>query len=243
MPPSIWPWTACGLIALPTSCAVPTQTTRVRPEVDVDLDDDAHRGHRQRDVRALAGDLARLGIERRRRRGGGGRARRRPRRHRVRSCSSSAARQASRTAPATIHVSRDADAEPAEPTRRGRVRRQRRRRSVPSSVRATCRITSVTPWPTSVGGAVDGRAAVGVELDARSARVVEALRVADVLEPDREADAAADAGAARRVAGSARQADRIARKALGRGRLECGGAPDHLGGGERARRSAGPVGR
>ena len=31
MPPSIWPSTACGLIALPTSCAVPIQTTRVSP--------------------------------------------------------------------------------------------------------------------------------------------------------------------------------------------------------------------
>ena len=66
MPPSIWPSTASGLIALPTSCAVPIQTTRVRPELDVDLDDDAHRGDRERDVRPLAGDLARLGIERRR---------------------------------------------------------------------------------------------------------------------------------------------------------------------------------
>ena len=31
VPPSIWPSTAWGLIALPTSCAVPIQTTRVRP--------------------------------------------------------------------------------------------------------------------------------------------------------------------------------------------------------------------
>jgi hypothetical protein len=31
VPPSIWPITACGLIALPMSCAVPIQTTRVSP--------------------------------------------------------------------------------------------------------------------------------------------------------------------------------------------------------------------
>ena len=35
-------------------------------ELDVDLDDDAHRGDRERDVRALAGDLAGLRVERRR---------------------------------------------------------------------------------------------------------------------------------------------------------------------------------
>ena len=35
-------------------------------ELDVDLDDDPHRGNRERDVRALAGDLAGLRVERRR---------------------------------------------------------------------------------------------------------------------------------------------------------------------------------
>ena len=84
-------------------------------ELDVHLGDDAHRGDGERDVGALAGDLAGLGVER-----GGARvavdaldvdlaagplaAR------------SSAARHASRTAPAAIHVIRDAEAEPAEPT-------------------------------------------------------------------------------------------------------------------------------
>ena len=31
VPPSIWPWTASGLTARPTSCAVPIQTMRVSP--------------------------------------------------------------------------------------------------------------------------------------------------------------------------------------------------------------------
>ena len=63
-------------------------------------------------------------------------------------CSSSAARQASRTAPAAIQVIRDAEAEPDEPTAAvpGGASTTS---SVPSSVRATWRITSVTPWPTS----------------------------------------------------------------------------------------------
>ena len=52
-----------------------------------------------------------------------------------------------RTAPATIHVSRDADAEPAEPTRRAGGASVTS--SMPSSVRATWSITSMTPWPTS----------------------------------------------------------------------------------------------
>ena len=66
----------------------------------------------------------------------------------ARSRSSSAARQASCTAPAAIHVCRDADVEPAEPTVAvpGGASRTL---SVPSSVQAACRITFVTPWPTS----------------------------------------------------------------------------------------------
>jgi hypothetical protein len=31
VPPSIWPWTAWGLIALPMSCAAPIQLTRESP--------------------------------------------------------------------------------------------------------------------------------------------------------------------------------------------------------------------
>ena len=82
-------------------------------------------------------------------------------------------------------------------------------------------------------GAVHVGAAVGVELHARGAVVVEALRVADVLEADREADAAADALAARRVAGAAGQPDRVARQRLGLGHRDRGGGADHLGDGQR----------
>ena len=94
-----------------------------QPELDVHLGDDPHGGAGEGDVGTLAGDLPRLGIERRR--------------ARVpvdaldvdlaaarRSRSSSAARQASRTAPAAIQVIRDADAEPADPDGRRRVRHQ-----------------------------------------------------------------------------------------------------------------------
>ena len=55
---------------------------------------------------------------------------------------------------------------------------------------------------------------IGVEADAGGAVVVEALRVADVLVADRKADAAPDAVAARRVAGAAGEADRVARELL-----------------------------
>jgi len=62
--------------------------------------------------------------------------------------SASASWQASRTAPAAIHVSREAEAEPAESTPSVEPGASTTS-SVPSSVRATCRITFVTPWPTS----------------------------------------------------------------------------------------------
>ena len=53
-------------------------------------------------------------------------------------------------------------------------------------------------------GAMHLGAAVGVQLDARGRVVVEPFGVADVLEPDREADAALHSFAARRVARTAR---------------------------------------
>ena len=55
------------------------------------------------------------------------------------------------------------------------------------------------------GGAVDDGAAALREHHAGGGKVVEALRVAEVLEADGEADAAADAFAARHVAGAAGQ--------------------------------------
>ena len=99
-------------------------------------------------MRALARDLAVLGIERRRARVAVDAldvdlAARRARRARA-----SAARQASRTAPVAIQVMREADAEPAEPTVAvvcGRERDVLGR----ELVRATCSSTEPTPWPTS----------------------------------------------------------------------------------------------
>ena len=64
----------------------------------------------------------------------------------------------------------------------------------------------MTPWPDLGGRAVHLGRAVGEQAHARGAVVVEALREADVLEPDGEADAPADALAAGRVAGAARAA-------------------------------------
>ena len=89
--------------------------------------------------------------------------------------------------------------------------------SVPSSVRATWRITPTTPWPTSAAAECTTALAVGVEHDTGRAEVVEPLRVADVLEAEREADAAPDALAARRVARAAGQPERVARQLLGAG--------------------------
>ena len=103
-------------------------------------------------------------------------------------------------------------------------------------MRATWRITSVDALPDLGGGAVDERAAVLPSAHARGAVVVEALRVADVLEADGEADAAPHALAARRVAGAARAAAAgRAAASSGSGGCERGGAPDHLGDGQRAR--------
>ena len=116
-------------------------------ELDVDLGDDPHRRDGERDVRALAGDLAGLGIERRRRQVAVDRSTSTSPPPRA-SRSASAARQASRTAPETIQVWRDAEVEPAESTVAvdGGASRTS---SIPSSVRATWRITFETPWPTS----------------------------------------------------------------------------------------------
>ena len=66
----------------------------------------------------------------------------------ARSRSSRAARHASWTAPAAIHVIRDADDEPDEPTCAVEPVASTTS-SIPSSVRATWRTTSVTPCPTS----------------------------------------------------------------------------------------------
>ena len=85
------------------------------------------------------------------------------------------------------------------------------------------------------GGAVHGRAPVLAQHDARRAVVVEALRVTDVLEADREADAALHALAARRVPGAAGEPDGLARQLLGLGLRERGRAADDLPRRQRAR--------
>ena len=70
--------------------------------------------------------------------------------------------------------------------------------------------------------------------DARGAVVVEALGEADVLEADREPRPAPHTFAPRGVARAARKPERVPRQRLRLGRLERGGAADHLGGRERA---------
>ena len=164
-------------------------------ELDVDLDDDAHRGDRERDVGALAGDLPGLRVERRRARmpvdaldvdlvAPAARAPRAPR----------GTRHGPRPRPSTS--CRDADAEPAEPTA-AVVCGASDTSSVPSSVRATWRITPMTPCPTSAAAeCTTALPSAPAAAHAGGAEVVEALRVADVLEAEREADAAPDALAA-----------------------------------------------
>ena len=93
-------------------------------ELDVDLGDDAHRGHGEGDVGALARDLAGLGVERR-----GPRVAVDPLDVDLARADALALARAPRgrraaPRPAAIHVIREADAEPAEPTRRGRARRE-----------------------------------------------------------------------------------------------------------------------
>src|SRR5439155_13574842 len=70
------------------------------------------------------------------------------------------------------------------------------------------------------GRAVDRGTAVGMELHPGRGEVVEPLRVTDVLEADRETDAALDALATRRVAGAAGKTHGIAGKLLGLGHVE-----------------------
>ena len=84
-------------------------------------------------------------------------------------------------------------------------------------------MTSATPWPTSAAAHCTSAASTPARSKrrTRAARgVVEPLREADVLEADGEADAAAHALAARRVARAARQPDRVARQLLRLGRRE-----------------------
>ena len=150
-----------------------------------------------------------------------------------RACSSSAARQASRTAPAAIHVIREADAEPAESTV-AVCPGASRTSSMPELGARDLQDHAGDALPDLGRGAVHLGRAVGEQAHARGAVVVEALRVRDVLEADREADAATNALAVRRVAGAAGQAQQVARQRLRRRRLERGGGADRLGDRQRA---------
>ena len=78
-----------------------------------------------------------------------------------------------------------------------------------------------------------GRAVLGQD-DARRAVVVEALRVADVLEADGEPDPTSDSFTAGRVPRTAGQPDHVAWQLLRRGRLESSRSPDHVPGRQRA---------
>ena len=223
MPPSIWPSTGLRVDRLADVLrgADPDDARRGRARRRPRRRP-ASRSAGERDVRALAGDLAGLRVERRRRAGGG----------RSRSTSTSLAaarralrrapaRQASRTAPAAIHVMPRGRRRAGRVDRRGRRRREPRRRRCRARCARPAGSRSSTPWPTSAAAqctSAASRSPATTEPHARGAVVVEALGEADVLEADREADAAADALAVRRVAGAAGQAERVARQLLGRRR-------------------------
>jgi hypothetical protein len=86
----------------------------------------------------------------------------------------------------------------------------------------------VTPCPTSA--AAEWISATSSPFASATSRaiVVEALRVADVLEAEGEAGSAPDAVAARRVAGAPGKADGVARELLRLRLLDCRAAADHL---------------
>ena len=227
MPPSIWPSTDRGSIALPISCAIADPDDARQPELDVDLGDHLHRAGTECDMCTLTGDLARLRVERR--------CQRMPV-HALdvdfppprASRSASAARHASRTAPETIHrLAR-------RRSRAGRVDRGRR-------VRRQANVVDPQLGPRDLedhvrhaltdfgGSAVDLRGAIVEEPNTCGAIIVESFGETEVLEACGKADAPANALTARGVAGAARKAERVAGQLLRRGRFERGGPADHLG--------------
>ena len=216
MPPSIWPSTGLRVDRLADVLRGADPDDAREAELDVDLGDDPHRARSEGDVRAVARDLAGLGIERRRARVA------------VDALDVDLARR-SRAAPrarARQASPHRAGGHPRHPRRRRRagrvdaVGRARREHDVLGAElgardledHARHALADLGGGAVHLGGEPSGRA----EPHARGAVVVEALRVADVLEADREADAAPDALAARRVAGAAGQPQRVARQLLGR---------------------------
>ena len=201
-------------------------------ELDVDLGDDAHRRDREGDVRALGGDLAGLGIERRR----------------PRVAVDALDVDLSSAAPLPLLERRAAGEldragrHPGHPRggrRAGRSDGGRaglgKRHVVGAELRAGDLEDHVRDALSDLGRrAVDLGGAVRAQDHAGGRVVVEALGVADVLEAHREADAASHALAARRVARAAGEADRLARQLLRLGRLQSRGAADDLGDRQRA---------
>ena len=128
---------------------------------------------------------------------------------------------------------RDAEVEPAEPTRA--VEPGRERHVLGAELEPRDPQDHVADALTDLDGCtVHLRGAVLGEYDPRGAVVVESLGVADVLEADGEPDSAPNAFSPRRVAGSSGQADCLTRKLLGLGKRERRGSPDDLARGKRA---------
>ena len=196
-----------------------------KAELDVDLGDDAHRGTGERNVRALARDLAGLRIERRR-----------PGMsvHPLDVDLAAAALALLERRPARIaHGPRR---HPCHPRRRRRACRAHRRgrvwhqghRSRTELGARHLQDHACDALPHLRRSTVHIGASVLTQDHAGCTRIVEPLRVADVLEPDREPDAPPDTLASSGVARSPRQADRIARQLLGVRNGDRGGSADRL---------------
>ena len=188
VPPSIWPSTACGLIGLADVLRGADPDDARQAELDVHLGDDLHRGARERDVRGQLADLARLGVERR-----GGQVA-------VDALDVDLAAAAGlalveRRATRVPHGARGHPRHARRRRRAGGADRGGRSRRDPDVVGAELGARDLQDHvrhalPDLGGGAVHLGGAVLEEADARGAGVVEAFRVRDVLEADREADAA-----------------------------------------------------
>ena len=156
--------------------------------------------------------------------------------------SASTSRHARSTAPPDIHVCRLAEVEPADPTAVSAAASTISSR--PSTSRAICWASVTNPWPTSAHAQWTVTTPFSIA-HTRGRVVVEAFGEEQVLEPDREADAAlhvARAGRAPRAAGAGEVVVAVAgRQRCGRGRADHfghrRGAPDDLTGHEGVARS------
>ena len=144
----------------------------------------------------------------------------------VRSRSSSAARQASWTAPAAIQVMREAEAEPADPTEA--VSDGARVHVLDPELRAGNLEHDVRDALADLGAGAVHLGTVAGQHHARRAGVVEALGVADVLEAGGEASAAADTLSMGRVACASGQPNGVPRELFGLRRVESRRPANHL---------------